>query len=156
MKIITFCLLIGFFFQCTEPKNVNPTFSLDQVKATIHQANQEYAQRFNTNDVNWYKEKYTSDACAMADQHLSVCSPDSIAAYYYDGGKHKGLPLETKETSIYGSAEFVVEEGTWNIPDGKGGSFDHGKFIALWKQEAGKWKLYREIWNSDNPVLTGK
>jgi hypothetical protein len=35
------------------------------------------------------------------------------------------------------------------FPDGKGGSVDKGKFIALWKQEVGKWKMYREIWNYD-------
>jgi hypothetical protein len=44
---------------------------------------------------------------------------------------------------------MVVEEGDYVFPDGKGGSFDKGKFIALWKPEDGKWKLYREIWNTD-------
>jgi ketosteroid isomerase-like protein len=53
--------------------------------------------------------------------------------------------------NIYGNESLVVEEGTYNFPDGKGGSFDKGKFIALWKQEGGKWKLYREIWNTDMP-----
>jgi ketosteroid isomerase-like protein len=50
---------------------------------------------------------------------------------------------------IYGNEDLVVEEGTYNFPDGKGGSIDKGKFIAIWKQEDGKWKLYREIWNTD-------
>jgi len=45
-----------------------------------------------------------------------------------------------------------LEEGSYDFPDGKGGSFDKGKFIAIWKQEDGRWKLFREIWNSDNPV----
>ena len=30
------------------------------------------------------------------------------------------------------------------------GSVDNGKFIAIWKQEDGKWKLFREIWNTNN------
>ena len=28
---------------------------------------------------------------------------------------------------------------------------DSGKFIVIWKQEGGQWKLHRDIWNSSMP-----
>jgi ketosteroid isomerase-like protein len=64
--------------------------------------------------------------------------------------------IELPAGNFYGDKNLVVEEGTYNFPDGKGGSVDKGKFIALWKQEDGKWKLYREIWNTDIPPAPAK
>ena len=54
--------------------------------------------------------------------------------------------------NITGTSDLIVEEGSYDFPDDKGGSFDKGKFIALWKQEDGNWKLWREIWNTDLPL----
>jgi ketosteroid isomerase-like protein len=32
---------------------------------------------------------------------------------------------------------------------GDGGAvMDSGKFIVIWKQEGGRWKLHQDIWNS--------
>jgi ketosteroid isomerase-like protein len=28
---------------------------------------------------------------------------------------------------------------------------DKGKYIVVYKKDGDKWKLYRDIWNSDNP-----
>ena len=30
-------------------------------------------------------------------------------------------------------------------------SAEKGKFIVVWKEENGKWKMHRDIWNSDAP-----
>jgi ketosteroid isomerase-like protein len=29
---------------------------------------------------------------------------------------------------------------------------DRGKYIVVWKDEGGKWKLHRDIWNSSLPA----
>jgi ketosteroid isomerase-like protein len=31
---------------------------------------------------------------------------------------------------------------------------DKGKYIVVWKKEDGKWKLHRDLSNSDLPVAT--
>jgi ketosteroid isomerase-like protein len=37
--------------------------------------------------------------------------------------------------------------------DSAGNKLEKGKFIVLWKQEKGIWKMYRDIWNSDASPL---
>jgi ketosteroid isomerase-like protein len=29
---------------------------------------------------------------------------------------------------------------------------DNGKYVVLWRREAGQWKLHRDIWNSSQPA----
>ena len=61
----------------------------------------------------------------------------------------KNAKLET--VNVWGGKDLVVEEGSSNIFDDKGAVVDKGKYIKIWKQEDGKWKLFRDIFNSDMP-----
>jgi ketosteroid isomerase-like protein len=61
----------------------------------------------------------------------------------------KKFSLES--TDVYGNPDLVVEEGKFTVGDGSGKTVDEGKYIVLWKQENGKWKLWRDMWNSNNP-----
>lgn len=121
------------------------------VTEAIVAANQIYGQRFLAYDTSFYQAKYTVDAVIYPVQHPMVQGRDSIGKYYYDGGKNKKLRILIKAMNITGTSDLIVEEGSYDFPDDKGGSFDKGKFIALWKQEDGSWKLWREIWNTDLP-----
>lgn len=38
------------------------------------------------------------------------------------------------------------------ILDKDGKQLDKGKYIVLWKKEEGKWKLFRDCYNSDLPL----
>jgi ketosteroid isomerase-like protein len=124
-------------------------FDLELVKKAIADANAVYGKRFIENDPTFYDDKYCDDAIVFPAENPAVSGKENIRKYFYNDGKGKEIKIELSNPNIYGSAELVVEEGTYNFPDGKGGSLDKGKFMALWKQEDGKWKLYREIWNTD-------
>jgi ketosteroid isomerase-like protein len=56
--------------------------------------------------------------------------------------------LNTKE--LYEGDETVTEVGTYEMGDGKK-TVDKGKYMVVWKKDGDKWKLFRDIWNSDNP-----
>ncbi|MBK9107598.1 MAG: nuclear transport factor 2 family protein [Saprospiraceae bacterium] len=124
-------------------------FELKSIQSIIREANLIYGKRFETGDRTWYFERYCKDACAMPEGMESVCGIDSIIQYYYNDGKNKDFKIVISEKEIYGVQDLVVEEGIYDFPDGNGGSFDKGKFIAIWKTEDGHWKIYREIWNSN-------
>ena len=65
-----------------------------------------------------------------------------------------GLNITT--TDVWGTADFVAEEGTLSMLDKAGKEIDKGKYIALWKMEDGKWKIFRDCFNSDNPPAPSK
>jgi ketosteroid isomerase-like protein len=62
----------------------------------------------------------------------------------------KQTKLETVE--VYGTGGTVAEVGKYSVLGGNGEALDSGKYIVLWKREKGKWKLYRDIWNSNMPA----
>lgn len=145
--------LLGFvclLFSCNNKGEAGKeAFDLAAVKNHIIEMNKTYSDRFVKNDTSFYNERYCKDAEVYSPGVPAVKGRDSIISFFYQNGTNKETKIELPTGNFYGSSELVVEEGLYNFPDGKGGSFDKGKFIALWKQEGGKWKLYREIWNTD-------
>ena len=87
----------------------------------------------------------------MPPNETTICGRDAIRGYFYYGGANRDIDISVKSTDIYGGADAVIEEGNYDIPNPKGGYFDRGKFIGIWKLEDGTWKLYREIWTSSLP-----
>ena len=150
MKKIMLFVLIFQITSCMESNKTDQVnqFDIEKVRKIISDANKVYGDRFTTKDSAWYVDKYCKNACAMPEKMSSVCGIDSIIKYYYNDGNNKDFKIIIKEIDVYGNQELVVEEGIYDFPDGKGGSFDKGKFIAIWKFEDNKWKIYREIWNS--------
>jgi ketosteroid isomerase-like protein len=61
--------------------------------------------------------------------------------------------LKTLELDQVG--EEVHEIGCYSLkihPEGREEFEDRGKYIVIWKQDKrGKWKLHRDIWNSNLP-----
>ena len=61
-----------------------------------------------------------------------------------------GVQLEAVETEGYG--DTASEVGKYTL-EGEGGQvLDRGKYIVIWKQEEGQWKLHRDIFNSSQPA----
>lgn len=159
MKSILFAAFAAFLFSCGQQSHSHDEeakFDIAPVKAHIIEMNKSYSKRFVTNDSAFYVERYCKDAEVYSPAMPAVKGRDSIRAFFYAGGNNNEAVIELPTGNIYGDANLVVEEGTYNFPDGNGGSADKGKFIALWKQEDGKWKLYREIWNTDLPPAPSK
>ncbi len=157
MKILSLLIAVCMLSSCAgKRESGKEAFDLAVVKNHIIEMNKSYSDRFVKNDTAFYSERYCKDAEVYSPGVPAVKGRDSIISFFYQNGTNKEAKIELPEGNFYGSSELVVEEGLYNFPDGKGGSFDKGKFIALWKHEEGKWKLYREIWNSDNPPLSSK
>lgn len=152
MKQLIFFAFLFILVSCNQngpTENAEPVFDITAVKNHIMEMNKTYSSRFTTNDTAFYNARYCKDAEVYCPGLAAVKSRDSIRSFFYQNGTSKEAKIELPPGNIYGSNELVVEEGMYNFPDGKGGSVDKGKFIALWKQEDGKWKLFREIWNTD-------
>ena len=150
MKYSSLILAVFLLVSCAQKEETGKeSFNLAAVKDHIIEMNKTYSDRFVKNDTAFYNERYCKDAEVYSPGLPAVKGRDSIISFFYQNGTNKEAKIELPAGNFYGNSELVVEEGSYNFPDGKGGSFDKGKFIAIWKQEAGKWKLYREIWNTD-------
>ena len=151
MKYILSGLLFTFVLSCNQQKQAEVKFDIEPVKAHIIKMNESYSDRFTSNDSLFYVDRYCTDAEVYSPNMPAVKGREAIKKFFYNDGNNKEAKIELPNGSFYGGPEYIIEDGSYNFPDGKGGSVDKGKFVALWKQEDGKWKLYREIWNSDMP-----
>jgi ketosteroid isomerase-like protein len=52
---------------------------------------------------------------------------------------------------VWGDENFLTEEGVYVFKTKSGESFGNGKYLIVWKKENGKWKVHREMNNSDLP-----
>lgn len=155
MGKLVFLLLAVTLLACQSKESGSGTkndFSIDSVKVHIIKMNESYSERFMTNDSAFYAERYCADAEVYCPNMPAVKGREAIRKFFYNDGNNKEAKIELPAGNFYGNADFVVEDGNYSFPDGKGGTVDKGKFIAIWKKEDDTWKLYREIWNSDLPV----
>jgi ketosteroid isomerase-like protein len=56
------------------------------------------------------------------------------------------------EFTVHG--DDASEIGRYALVGNDGRELDAGKYIVLWKKGAGGWKLHRDMWNSNAPVVT--
>jgi len=137
-----------------KPAEAASAFNLDSVKAAIVSSNQLFADAFVKGDSALLIDRYASDGCLLpADMH-TLCGHEAIATFYrgaYDMGV-RNVKLNT--TQLYGEGEYVTEEGTYEIFAAENKFIDKGKFLVLWKKTDAGWKMFRDIFNSDNPPPT--
>lgn len=152
--------LAAILFSCNNETAKTETaaaaFSLDSVKTAIAASNISYGNCFATGDSVLFVSHYTSDACINPSNMPKMCGPQSINAFFTGGYKMgiRGIKLTTDE--VMGSKDAVAETGTYEIFADKAMSIDKGKYIVIWKEENGKWKMHRDIWNTDMPAATAK
>lgn len=151
-------VLIAFgtmlFSSCAnEPSKTETTssFSLDSVKAAIAASNKVFGESFATGDSAAFANCYTSDGCIYNANMPKVCGTIGIRSFLsigYQSGIRNVL-LTTEE--VMGGKEAVIETGKYEVFIANNVSVEKGKFVVVWKEENGKWKMYRDIWNSDAP-----
>lgn len=159
MKRLPFFIISILLLSCSQSKTKEDTgskFDIAAVKTHIDEANKVYGQRFTSNDTAFYADKYCNDASIMPEQMPAIHGRDSIRHFNYNNGANKDFKISIVATSIYGGPDAVIEEGYYTFPGDDGVIYDKGKFIAIWKKEGGKWKLFREIWNTDNAPAASK
>ena len=62
------------------------------------------------------------------------------------------LQLDTEQIEEHG--DIVSEIGRYTVYAEKNQAVDDGKYLVLWRQENGEWKVFRDIWNSSRPAAT--
>lgn len=157
MKKIIFILMLvitAVFISCETKVATTKeiTFSLDSAKADIAASNESFAKFWAAGDSTGFGNCYTSDA-QLNVPNMERMTGTAAAMGFFNGGYAWGIrggSLTTDE--VMGGPEVVGETGKYVITDSAGKAMDKGKYLVLWKQENGKWKMHRDIWNSDNPL----
>ena len=155
MKKILLLLLASYaLYSCGEPlgsKDAAGSFNMDSVKAAIDGNNKVFAASIKSGDSAACIATYTTDGCVMPTGAPKMCGAKGIGEFFKWTQQMGAGDLTFQVSEITGGKELISEEGTYDIKDKAGKSMEKGKYLVTWKQENGKWKKYRDIWNSDEP-----
>jgi ketosteroid isomerase-like protein len=155
--ILTGVLMLSLFYSCTEKKDskdevsIKTEFNLDTVKAEIEEANANFMALVASGDSIGLANAYTIDAKFMGAGAPSVTGRKDIQTAMA-GIVNSGITkVDLKLENIYGTEDLIAEEGELTLYVGDMAVAEE-KYIVLWKKEDGKWKLFRDIFNSNLPT----
>ena len=154
-QLIPFFLFVVLFAACNDDRSTGaavadePKRDSVDYRAVIDETNKTFSSSALKGDSATFVSLYHPDANIYAPNEpvMDRKSMASMLGFFSKMGITE-FDLNTKE--IYEGDEVVTEVGAYEMGDGKK-TIDKGKYIVIWKKDGDKWKLYRDIWNSDNP-----
>ena len=134
--------------KCTKIKNPESTVAR---KEAIQNSANAFSKAVMDGDIEGIMAGYTEDA-KIFPNNRNILSGGDLKTYWtprnngYKTIHHKITPQEIKFLGDY-AHDYGVYEGKTQKPDGTVDSWQ-GKYVVVWKQENGSWKMYLDIWNA--------
>jgi ketosteroid isomerase-like protein len=152
-NLSAFTILSALFLIACDAKvetTATNSFNMDSVKANIAASNAAFGKAWATGDSTSFASRYSTDACINPPNMPRMCGTAAITAFF-NGGYAMGVRnIQLTTDEVMGGAEAVAETGKYAMLDSAGNTLEKGKFIVLWKEENGVWKMHRDVWNSDD------
>ncbi|QJW89759.1 hypothetical protein HNV11_10385 [Spirosoma taeanense] len=164
MKINQVPLMLGalaatllFTASCNSPaKDSTVTVDNATLKKEIEAANIEFAGFIAKGDSVGMANFYTEDAKLMFANAPAIVGRKNIQAAIHNVLGSGIAKAEFTTIDVWGTGDFMSEEGQSSLFDKAGTQVVKDKYIVLWKKEAGKWRPFRDISNSDLPLPAAK
>jgi ketosteroid isomerase-like protein len=118
----------------------------------IRESNKVFSDAVLKNDTITLINLYTSDAKIFPSNSNVIDGQASIGKFWSATLKMgiKKVSFETELAQKFGN--IAIEEGKYALYVEGDKIVDQGKYIVTWKNEDGKWKVFRDIWNVSTPA----
>jgi ketosteroid isomerase-like protein len=153
LKLSSFLFIVICFFlpacrsntkDTSIDKTTRTTFDQQQERSFIDSINARFSQELAAGDSAALASHYWPDAELLLDNSEPVKGKDIINAW--GGAIRMGMKeINLSTTDIKGDSLFIIETGSYQMKDVKGSILDKGKYVVVWEQRNGEWKLYRDI-----------
>lgn len=122
------------------------------IKSEIRSANDRFEQNIGKGDAMGMANLYTEDGMLMPTGSGIIKGKAAIQDFWRGamGMGIKSAKLETME--VEQCENTAIETGHYTLAGADDQVIDKGKYIVIWKNEGGSWKLQKDIWNSSLPV----
>ncbi len=155
-SVLTIVLML-FAFSSFSQKVSKQEFDLAKAKKELEAVNQKISEYFGKGDVFGLASVYSSDAYMMPDKSPIVKGNENIAkawTEFFRSMKASGIEIGGIEITIKeltGDENMLTDVGEFVFISKSGVKFLKGKYIEVWKNENGQWKVHREMTNSNEP-----
>ena len=149
------CCMLVFSYSCKEKKEEMTDvveeveeYTLEDARADIEAANDEFEKFFAARDSVGLSNLYTKDTKILMSQAPAYSGRDA-ARTIMGGIMNSGITeVNLKTVEVWGDEDGIVEEGEYRLFVGED-QVDNGKYLVYWQQEDGNWKLHRDMFSSD-------
>ena len=115
-------------------------------------ANESLAAAIARQDPGALAALYTRDAQLLPAGTDPIVGRDAIQGFWQavmESGIG-GASLQTDELEDHG--DTAVEVGSYTLQVADGQTVDRGKYLVVWKQEEGQWRLHRDMFHTSQPA----
>ncbi len=126
--------------------------STGDVRDAIMAANVRLMDAFSRGDAEGVAILFTEDGQVLSPGKEIITGITGIQGFWQvmlEMG-FKSLKVETLE--LWEHADTAVEVGKYTLGGEDDRLSDRGKYIVIWRQEDGQWKLHRDIFNTSLPA----
>ena len=103
-------------------------------------------------DTSFLNNIFTEDARVLPPNSEILTGRKAISQLNTDWVNYGIYEFKELTTSFYGNQDYLIDEGTYYLRYGEENTIDKGKYINIWKNVNGEWKLYSNIWNTNLPI----
>jgi len=150
-------LFVSFITSCNKKTEetteivAESTFNLTIAKAEIEAVSKEFMAYFAAGDSIGLANLYTQDAKFMNTGAPAITGRKNIQSAL-SGIMKSGISRVVLITvEVWGTEDLITEEGEISLFVEEDEVYQ-GKYMVLWKKDDGKWKYFRDIFNSNLPA----
>ena len=148
------CVLLA---ACGGSAPAEPTpFDLDATRQLIARENERFTKAHLTGDIATIDAMFAPDATSYPPGAAAVTGIRALHDFTVEYLKAGLSEFREETTDFYGNAEYVVDAGTYVVTFGPDHVTERGKYMNVWKQVNGTWKVQSNMWNSDAPPAAPK
>lgn len=138
--------------QTRDKTPLTTSFDIQKAKPIIDGFYSQLSKQLRDGDSVGLASHYWPDAEILLSGKEAIKGKEILA--YWSGMVRLVNQIRIKEvsdstTDIKGDSEFLIETGTYQIRSNNDNLIDKGKYMTVWQQRNGEWKLYRDIGNSN-------
>ncbi|MBS1487222.1 MAG: nuclear transport factor 2 family protein [Bacteroidetes bacterium] len=137
-------------------KDNTSNFDTTALRKMIEEKNKQFARAHVLRDTAFLNNIFTQNARVLAPNSEMISGRSAIAAINLAYVNYGIDEAHIETTKLYGSGDYLINEGNYMMRYGKGSTVDKGKFIYIWKKVGSDWKLDSDIWNSSTPANQAK
>ena len=133
------------------------------VRTEIEAIADRFEQALLAEDAGTIGTMYAEDAVALPPgaprAEGSPAIESMFASWFEQVPAPEGFTLTTDDVQLAGSGDIAYEIGTYTSrgTSPAGEAYDEtGKYVVVWKNVDGEWKIAADIWNGDAPMHMGE
>jgi uncharacterized protein (TIGR02246 family) len=130
---------------------LTPSAYADGVKAAIEAANAQFSAAVARGDAAGLAALYSPHGQVMPAGSDPIRGTEAIQKFF-QGAMDSGIAaISLKTIDVFGHGPTATEVGEYEMRDKAGKVLDHGKYIVVWRQVDGQWKLHRDMFSTNVP-----